>query len=280
MRITATHIEVWADTRDAQAVLPLLVRRLIQATSTTTALAMPAGDSINEPGWDGVTEAAEGNSWVPIGPARWEMGCDSRPQEKASEDFAKRVFETDVEEMGATAFVFVTPRRWRQREAWRQIAGAAAPWRSVRTLDADDLEAWLERAPAVTLWFAELLGLSGSGIESTDRFWQRWRDQPRYQLTREAVLADRDAAAQRFGELISARASIIPVEADSQEEAVAFACVRLAALGLTNNAACISAADGWRFVDSNAALRVVVACSSEVAGIRAPRDGVSPRRSA
>lgn len=275
MRITATHIEVWADTRDAQAHLPLVVRRLVQATSTTTALAMRTGDSINEPGWDGITDASVGNPWVPPGPARWEMGCDSRPQSKASDDFAKRVFETAIDEMAEATFVFVTPRRWRQRDVWRKLAEEAAPWRAIRTLDADDLEAWLERAPAVTLWFAELLGLSGSGIESTDSFWQRWRGQPRCRLTTETLLADRDAAVQGFDELISAGASIIAVEADSQEEAAAFACVRLAALGLANDAACISAVDGWRFVDSNAALRVVIACSPEVAAARAPRDGLS-----
>lgn len=236
---------------------------------------MPAGDSINEPGWDGATDASDGNPWVPLGPACWEMGCNSRPQGKACDDFAKRVFETDVDQMEGTAFVFVTPRRWRKREAWRQSAADAASWRAVSVLDADDLEAWLERAPAVTLWFAELLGLSGSGIESTDSFWRRWRGQSRYQLTPAALFADRDAATQRFDELISSRASIISVEADSQEEAVAFACLRTAALGLSNDTACISTADAWRFVDSNTALHVVIACSAEVAAARSARDGMS-----
>ncbi len=177
LRITATHIETWAKTRDAQAQLPLLVRRLIQSTAKTTALSMPAGDSINEPGYDGITHASEGNPWVPVGAACWEMGCDSRPTSKADGDFAKRVFESSVEEMNATSFVFVTPRRWRQRKVWRQRAADTAPWFGVWALDADDLEAWLERAPGVTLWFAEQLGLSGIGIESTDGFWQRWRGQ-------------------------------------------------------------------------------------------------------
>ena len=111
MRITATHIEVWSNTRDAQAQLPLLVRRLIQTMSSITVLAMPAGDSINEPGWDGVTDTSEGNPWVPLGPACWEMGCNSQPQAKASDDFAKRVFEINVNEMKTITFVFVTPRR-------------------------------------------------------------------------------------------------------------------------------------------------------------------------
>ena len=170
LRITATTIENWADTRDAQSLLTLLVRRLIQATSKTSALLMPSGDSINAPGWDGITDACESNPWVPAGPARWEIGCNSDPQRKAEEDLAKRVFKTDVDQMTGTVFVFVTPRRWQLRDGWCRLAEEATPWRAVRVIDADDLEAWLERAPAVMLWFARLLGLSGFGIESTESF--------------------------------------------------------------------------------------------------------------
>ena len=281
LRITATHIETWADTRDAQAQLPLLVRRLIQSTAKTTALSMPAGDSINEPGYDGITHASEGNPWVPVGIACWEMGCDARPKSKADGDFAKRVFESSIEEMTATSFVFVTPRRWRQRKEWRQLAAATAPWLDVRVLDADDLEAWIEHVPAVTLWFAELRGLSGPGIESTDNYWQRWRGHSRLLLTIEALLADRDTAAKNFDALLAAGASVITIEADSQEEATAFACVRLAANGRASDAACVSTVDGWRFVDCNQPLHVGIACSPEIAAARAPKDGftlVVPQR--
>lgn len=109
---------------------------------------------INEPGWDGVTWTRATATLAPLGPACWERWADLQPLGKANDDFAKLVFETHVNEMEATAFVFVTPRRWRKREAWRQSASDAAPWRKVQVFDADDLEAWLERAPAVTLWFA------------------------------------------------------------------------------------------------------------------------------
>lgn len=275
VRITATHIEAWADSRDAQAQLPLLVRRLIQATSSITALAMPAGDSVNEPGWDGITDASDGNPWVPLGPALWEMGCNSRPQEKASDDFAKRVFQTGVDEMQAAVFVFVTPRRWRTRETWRQSAIGAAPWRDVKVVDADDLEAWLERAPAVTLWFAELRGLAGPGIESADSYWQRWQSQSRHPITTEALLTDRESATKHFDELISTRTPLVSVEADSQEEAVAFACLRTMALGLSESAACVTTPEGWRFVDSNAALHIVISGTTEVGARVVARDGMS-----
>jgi len=61
MRITATHLAQWSDKREAQGTLPVFVRRLISATARTTALAMPGGDSVNLPGWDGVIETVEGN---------------------------------------------------------------------------------------------------------------------------------------------------------------------------------------------------------------------------
>jgi hypothetical protein len=275
LRITATQIEAWASSRESQSELPLLVRRLVQATCETSALAIRSGDSVAAPGWDGVTKAVVSNPWVPLGQARWEMGCDADPQGKANEDFAKRVFQASLEEMAEATFVFVTPRRWRKRDAWQQLAQETAPWRAVRALDADDLEAWLERSPAVTLWFGELRGLSGSGIESTDSFWWRWRSQSRFPLTAGALLSDRDSAARRFDQLIVEQTPVISVEADSYEEAAAFACVQLAALGLNGQAVCVSEAGGWRFVDSNVALRVTVACSIEVAASRAPRDGQS-----
>jgi hypothetical protein len=52
MRIAAPHLETWADTRNAQELLPILVRRLVSAKSKTTQLSMPAGDSVGAPGWD------------------------------------------------------------------------------------------------------------------------------------------------------------------------------------------------------------------------------------
>lgn len=56
---------------------------------------------------------------------------------------------------------------------------------------------------------------------------------------------------------------------------MAFACLRTTALGLSTSTACITATDGWRFIDSNAALHVVIACSAEVAATRTARDGIS-----
>lgn len=272
MRVTATQIQQWAGTREAQGLLPILVRKLITETAKPTELAMPGGDSVGRPGWDGVLTVAEENAWVPAGASRWEMGCNEDIARKASDDYKKR-----TEEYGNSAadtdFLFVSPRRWSKKKHWSDTVGNPGPWRNVRVLDADDLEAWLENAPATKLWFGELLGLAGQGIQSIGSFWETWHSQSRLPLSIEAISVGRETKIQDLQNAISELPPILVIEADSTEEAVAFACAELVSLGQSTCAACITASDGWRYVDANPQLRILVAANSEVATARGPKEG-------
>lgn len=69
MRVTATHLVQWSDKREAQGMLPILVRRLISVTARITSIIMPGGDSVNVPGWDGVVDVAQGNPGSLMGSA-------------------------------------------------------------------------------------------------------------------------------------------------------------------------------------------------------------------
>ena len=111
MRVTATQIVDWADTKVAQADLPRLVRRLCFDAGTTRQISFPAGDSTYSPGWDGVLYSDEGNAWVPTGCTCWEMGCDKGITSKANGDYQKRTEQTTEAERLTITFVFVTPRR-------------------------------------------------------------------------------------------------------------------------------------------------------------------------
>jgi hypothetical protein len=272
MRVTAIQIQQWADKRDAQGLLPVLIRKLIIETAKPTELAIPGGDSVGRPGWDGVLTVSEGNPWVPAGNSRWEMGCDKKVADKASGDYRKRTTE-----YGSTAvdsvFVFVSPRRWFQKAQWRDSVGCSGPWHDVKVLDADDLETWLEAAPATRLWFGELLGLTGPGIRSVESYWDIWRAQSRIQLTTEAISVGRESEIRAFQRAVSALPSILVIEADSTEEAVAFVCAQLVLLGQAPGAACVTTTDGWRYVDANSQLSILIAASIDVAAERAPRDG-------
>jgi hypothetical protein len=273
MKISATQLENWADTRDAQGMLPVLVRRLISATSTTTVLAMPGGESVGLPGWDGLIEVAGGNAWVPDGRSYWELGCSGDVLKKARGDFAKRSSEINPENAAMGIFVFVSPRRWRGKAAWVKEASDRKIWKQVIALDADDMEIWLENAPAVALWFGEQLGFSGIGIESVTRYWENWRTQTQIPLTSAALETGREHAKNSLGNALARLPPLIGIEADSSEEAVAFACSVLLERGYADLACCVTSDEGWRFVDANPNLRIGVALSPNIAARRSPKDG-------
>lgn len=273
MRITATQIHQWADKPEAKGLLPVLVRRLVAATSTPTELAIRGADSLNLPGWDGALNVATGNAWVPLGQSRWEMGCSADVAGKARDDFKNRTNETSREVAANCDFIFVSPRRWASKQDWREEAATTMHWRTVRAYDADDLEAWLEAAPSVALWFGEQLGLRGPGIESIGSYWDTWRGQTKARLTIDAISAGRESRVEFFRDMLSQAPVLVVLEADSTEEAVAFACAELLALGQAENAACITSPEGWRYVDANPQLRILVAANPEIAARRATKDG-------
>src|SRR3954467_13595874 len=67
VEITAKQINEWAGTKGAQATLPRYIRRLIHEAGSITQIAVPAGDSTSQPGWDGELISEQGNAWVPQG---------------------------------------------------------------------------------------------------------------------------------------------------------------------------------------------------------------------
>ena len=272
MLISERHVRDWADLRDAEGELPLLVRRLIGRVATVTALAMPGGDAVNSPGWDGEVMAETGNAWVPPGRSCWEMGRDSVPATKAAEDYRKRTAETPADARRNTTFVFVTPRRWNNKDAWRTDAEAKAEWRAVRVYDARDLENWLEETSAVALWFADLRGIAGPGVEAVEAAWRHWAEQSVPPITLPAFLAGRaDFAAGLAAKLQTGDRQIV-IAADSQEEAVAFtAAIILGAETLRSKALVVTEPSGWRFVDANPDITLAIAANDETAHAATPK---------
>ena len=65
--IDSTDLSRWAERRDAQARLPVLLRRLVFATSDDlSAVSFPAGDAVALGGWDGTVVANRANAYVPV----------------------------------------------------------------------------------------------------------------------------------------------------------------------------------------------------------------------
>ena len=216
--IDPSEIVHWADKPDAQHKLPDLVRRLILATVPMPSLLhMPSGSSIWRPGWDGVFVVENGNAWVPDGTSGWEMSCEKNPKSKAASDYNKRMKDPTA------TFMFVTPRRWVDKDKWASDRCEENQWADVRVLDADDLVAWLGQAPAVAHWFARLIGkLPATGVVPLDEWWENWSIVANPRISAELVTAGRQDQAERMFQWFRAEPSHYYVQGDTQDEAIAF----------------------------------------------------------
>lgn len=275
MRITATHLVNWSDQRVAQDMLPVMVRRLISTTTNINSIAMPGGESVSEPGWDGIVSVAVGNAWVPDGHSYWEIGTSANPGKKANKDFQKRITALSAEQAAQATFVFVTSRRWSGKAAWQKRARNQKVWADVLVWDADDLEAWLDTSSTTSLWMASQVGIAGPGITTVEAYWDHWHQQSNPILTSAALLTGRELARDEMLQRISQLDGLIAVMADSQSEAVGFACAQLVECGGSLRAVCVTSEEGWQFVDTNPGIELVVVANNQLVTQRTPRKGMS-----
>lgn len=175
LKITATHIETWADKIKARSLLPVLLRRLVNTTGGEIAKSnFPAYDKSQTQGWDGEVESNNVTPWIPSGLSGWEFGCNKVPKTKADGDYKARVKSIPEPERKQITFVFVTPRSWPQKDDWVKAARERKEWKNVVAFDASDIEQWLELSVSVQVWLAEQLGLPTSECQSLNSYWLFW----------------------------------------------------------------------------------------------------------
>ncbi|MBW1737656.1 MAG: hypothetical protein JRJ69_08895 [Deltaproteobacteria bacterium] len=159
MLVEEKDITLWANQRNAQSLLPKLIRRLIIATvNHINRLNIRTGDGIQSKGWDGILEADEGPWLVPDGVSCWEFSTSDDKATKANSDYQKRSSDPGDIDPSQSTFIFVTPRRWSNKKNWQDTKREENVWHNVLAYDVDDIETWLEIAPAVHIWFSILLG--------------------------------------------------------------------------------------------------------------------------
>lgn len=221
--INATNLQNWASTRDCQGYLPLVVRRLIRATSVKVShISFSAGDSIVYPGWDGVLKVSKGTEYIPEGPSVWEIGSSEDVKKKAEEDYKKRKEKPLGVNPKETSLIFITPRIWSAKDEWRKEKIAEGFWKDVRVYDARTLEEWLEQAPIVSAWLARRLGIYPKGVIALEDWWNDWSTITNPPLTSKLVLAGRDKETGLVKEWLNSPPASIAVQASTNEEALAF----------------------------------------------------------
>jgi len=218
----ASDISAWARRPDASRLLPELIRRLIHATATgIERISFRAGDSVHVPGWDGIVVARQETAFVPAGTSGWELGKGRGTADKADDDYVKRCNDPLGIEPEQGAFMFATPRRWAGKDKWISDREGKGPWRIVRAYDADDIEDWLQLAPAVHVWFSTLIGKRPEDALDLESYWQDWSCVTQPPTRAEFLLSGRAKTAQEIQEWLRGSAVSIALQAESRDEALA-----------------------------------------------------------
>ena len=225
LSIKAKQIHDWPQANlDARSHLPVLLRRLIHSTGhELRQVDFPGYDNAQRKGWDGWVEADAATAWIPAGNSGWEFGVDSEPRTKAEKDYKARVLSVSDTERADCTFVFVTPRNWPGKNDWVRKKNQLKDWKSVRAIDASDLEQWLEESIPAQMWLAEKLGVPITGFETLEHCWDRWSLASNPPMTAEMFTPSIAAYRETLKSwLMGSSNRIFIVAADSRDEALAF----------------------------------------------------------
>lgn len=177
LKITSSEIEDWTDSQriSSRSTLPVLVRRLIHATtSSLSELDFHGDEDAERKGWDGEVTANVATAKVPVGKSGWELSSSKALPGKPTSDIEGRTKAVSKTHRKDTTFIFATGRRWNGKEKWAATQRASGAWKDVRAYDADDLAQWLEQSPATQIWFAERIGKPTDGVKSLGQAWDEW----------------------------------------------------------------------------------------------------------
>jgi addiction module HigA family antidote len=225
LQIRANEIETWVTSNiGARNRLSVFLRTLVNSTGVgLTKVDFPGNDDAERRGSDGFTVASEGTPWVPGGQSAWEFGCDQDPKSKADDDYAKRTKSLEKAARYNMTFVFVTPRRWPNKEKWESERRGEAWWKDVRVYDASDLEQWLEQSVPAQAWFAGETPRASNGTRSLDKCWEDWAVVAHPPLAGALFKTALEGAKERIASIL-AKPPIKPIAiaADSTGEALAF----------------------------------------------------------
>ncbi|MGH3301959.1 MAG: hypothetical protein ACRDOK_09810 [Streptosporangiaceae bacterium] len=221
--VDALELESWAGRITARHELPELARMLVAGSvRELRSVEFRAGEGTGMGGWDGVADAVRGNAWVPEDVSGWELGVSEDVTKKADDDYAARTKNPLGLTKSETVFIFVTPRRWDQRDSWATARRAEGEWKDVRAYDADTLEQWLDETPAVHARITAMLGRDPDGARDVRSAWADWAARTAPPLPASLVTAGRDEQVEQVLAWLHGEPSAVSVEGESGEEALAF----------------------------------------------------------
>lgn len=217
---TASQLALWPQTnaREAQDRLPELVRRLLFETPGAGQISIRTGDGVALAGKDGVATLERQTQLLPAGTIWFEFGTDKDSKRKATKDYDGRKGEASQD----VTFAFVTVRRWQGKDSWVAERRAENRFKDVLVLDADDLEAWLQVAPAAHVWISETLGLRPRDALTLETWWDRFSAATEPALPPKLFIAGRAKEAQRLRSLLGDEPRITSIQTEWVADALGF----------------------------------------------------------
>lgn len=278
--ITENQLDEWVrgNAREAQGVIVELVWRLVAASSPNPReRRFPLGDSIGQPGPDGVLYVDFGfDPFVPEGRSFWEIGAGIDAGAKATTDYRDLTAATPDAVRRKSTFVFVTPLSGRRDwpHTWKEEAQARwledrrqrNDWRDVRVIDGSGLIDWLHHFPAVERWLGETMGLPVQQIETLE---QRWADLRSIgnppPLIPQVFLVNREEACERLKEVFSGTTIQLQLDTHFPDQVADFVAAYVANMeedekvDAVSRCLVISSAEGWNAITSIREAHILVA---------------------
>lgn len=222
--VTANDIKNWTETqkRRAEDILPLLIKKLIYASCKPKYIDFPSGDSVAIGGWDGILEVEEGIEFIPAGISGWEFGTNNDVKGKADKDYEKRLSSPEPFILEETTYVFVTSRLWTKRDEWSRTRKLENKWKDVRGINAETLQNWLEKCPAVHRWFAKIIGKRSADLWDIEQAWNELSSSTSINLTTDFFLHERNEEIKKLKKILDSAEELYRIKSKSKIESYGF----------------------------------------------------------
>ena len=211
---------------DMRARLAVFLRILIHSTTAhLSQVDIPGYEDSQKPGWDGWVESQSGSAWVPQGYSGWEFGVNVDIKSKAEKDFEKSVKENSEVQRLSSVFVFVTPRRWINKDKWIDAKKKLNLWKNVVVYDSSDLEQWVENSIEAQVWLANQNKWPSCGVRTLETCWNDWASITDPKLPETLFCSQIKQHVGKINDFLndSEKKNLI-ITADSVEEGLAFIC--------------------------------------------------------
>lgn len=280
MLLTENQLDEWVrgNSRDAQAVIVELVKRLVSAAvPNPKERRFPLGDSMGQHGPDGILNVdLPFNPFIPEGRSFWEIGTSLDVQHKATDDYKNLVKNKSRTIRKEAVFIFVTPfsarRNWEEKaqERWIETRRERSDWKDIKIIDGTKLIDWMHLFPAVEMWLAnQTIKIPFHQVETIEQHWQLLRSigEPP-PLTPQVFLVNRKDAHAKVKEIFADTSVKLRIDTYFPDQMVDFISAAVAELDeekradIIGRCLVISSSEAWNTIIDQKVKHILIADSA------------------